>query len=100
MKPTLLLIPDQEFQKLVKTAVNDTNLKKVSGIQTFPASVIVKYFIRPANTNKNTNTERNTNTNTNENALMHPLLSSTLFGLKIQIQKKLQIQKEIQIQGL
>ena len=31
---------------------NDTNLKKVSGIQTFPASVIVKYFIRPANGNK------------------------------------------------
>ena len=29
-------------------AFNATNLKKVSGIQTFPASVIVKYFIRPA----------------------------------------------------
>ena len=29
-------------------AIDATNLKKVSGIQTFPASVIVKYFIRPA----------------------------------------------------
>ena len=60
MKPTLLLIPKNRIVGPKDyNAGTDTNLKKVSGIQTFPASVIVKYFIRPANANSNTNTNTN-----------------------------------------
>ena len=74
MKPALLLIPKNRIVGPKDyNAGTDTNLKKVSGIQTFPASVIVKYFIRPANANSNTNT----------NTVVQPSGSSTLSDLQM-----------------